>query len=73
MIEVDTQIDQEQARPGVENAIAVRVREVGGEVVYLPKLNAIAMALLDQHEMTFTDGALAIEKLRRRHSTNIRE
>jgi hypothetical protein len=51
---------------------AQRVREVGGEVVYLPKLNAIAMALVDQHEMTFAEGALAIEKLRRRHSTNIR-
>ena len=51
---------------------AARVREVGGEVVFLPKLNAIAMALLDQHEMTFAEGALAIEKLRRRHSTNIR-
>ncbi len=51
---------------------AARVREVGGEVVYLPKLNATAMALVDQHEMTFAEGALAIEKLRRRHSTNIR-
>jgi hypothetical protein len=51
---------------------AARVREVGGEVVFLPKLNAIAMALVDQHEMTFAEGAVAIEQLRRRHSTNIR-
>ena len=36
------------------------MREVGGEVVFLPKLNAIAMALVDQHEMTFTEGAVAI-------------
>ena len=51
---------------------AVLLREVGGEVVYLPKLNPITMALVDQHEMTFAEGAVAIGKLRRRHSTNIR-
>jgi hypothetical protein len=44
------------------------VRNAGGEVVFLPKLDAIAMDLLDQHEMTFADGADAAAKLGRKHA-----
>jgi len=44
------------------------VRSAGGEVVFLPKLDPIAMDLLDQHEMTFVDGADAAAKLGRKHA-----
>jgi hypothetical protein len=47
---------------------ADQVRDAGGEVVFLPKLDAIAMDLLDQHEMTFTAGADAAAKLGRKHA-----
>jgi hypothetical protein len=44
------------------------VRGAGGEVVFLPKLDAIAMDLLDQHGMTFADGAEAAATMGRKHA-----
>lgn len=47
---------------------ADQVRDAGGEVVFLPKLDAISMDLLDRHDMTFAAGADAAAKLGRKHA-----
>jgi hypothetical protein len=51
---------------------ADKVREVGGEVVYLKRLNVAAMQVLDLEGMTFSEGAFAAEKLGRRYSSFVR-
>jgi len=48
------------------------VHEAGGEVVYLPKLNPITDALLDNQNLSFVEGMEALEKLGRRHTANLR-
>jgi hypothetical protein len=48
--------------------MADAIDAAGGEVVFLPKLDAISMDLLDQHGMTFADGAVAAAKLGRKHA-----
>ena len=47
-----------------------KVREVGGEVVFLPKLNAATVAMLDVYGLTFMEGSVAAEKIKRRHALN---
>jgi hypothetical protein len=48
------------------------IREVGGEVVYLPRLNPITDALLDVEKLTFVQGIEALAVLGRRHTSNVR-
>ncbi len=48
------------------------VREIGGEVVYLPKLNPITDALLGVENLTFVEGIEALDLLGRRHTANVR-
>ncbi|MFZ1124199.1 MAG: hypothetical protein WAN59_03540 [Candidatus Baltobacteraceae bacterium] len=48
------------------------VREVGGEIVALPRLPAATDAILEFHGLSFTDGASALEAIGRRHSSNVR-
>jgi hypothetical protein len=47
-----------------------KVREVGGEVVFMPRLNAATVAMLDVYGLTFTEGSVAAEKIKRRHALN---
>jgi len=48
------------------------VRDAGGEVIFLPRLNPITDALLDVEDLTFVQGIEALELLGRRHSSNVR-
>jgi hypothetical protein len=48
------------------------VREVGGEVVFMPRLNVDAMQILDLENMTFAEGAFAAAKIGRRWSGFVR-
>jgi hypothetical protein len=52
---------------------ADQVRAASGETVYLPKLDPIAMDLLDDHGLTFLEGAEAVDKLGPRYSWFVRE
>jgi hypothetical protein len=52
---------------------ADRVRSVGGETVYLPKLDEIPVDMLDDYELTFLEGAEAADKLGPRYSWFVRE
>ena len=48
------------------------VRAVGGEVVFVRRLNVDAMQVLDLEGMTFADGAFAAAKIGRRWSSYVR-
>jgi hypothetical protein len=48
------------------------VREVGGEVVYLPPLNTITDVLLDVRGLSFAAACESVATLGRRHSVNAR-
>lgn len=48
------------------------VRKVGGEIVYLPKLNPLTDALLDVEGLTFVEGINAVGTLGRRHTSSLR-
>jgi len=48
------------------------VREFGGEVLYLPKLNPVTDALLGVENLTFVQGIEALDILGRRHTANVR-
>lgn len=51
---------------------AKMVESVGGETVFLPRMNAQADVLLDLESMSMANGSTAIAALGRKHSGNIR-
>ncbi len=68
-----------QPAPTEENPNAMRfgktgklVREVGGEVVVLPRLPVVTDALLEEYGLSFATGLNAIDQLGRRHAGNLR-
>lgn len=63
-------VDDPQARKYGKTGDAVR--DVCGEVVYLPKLNAITDALIDIEGLTFIQGMEALAVIGRRHTANLR-
>jgi hypothetical protein len=64
-----TEADPNARKYGKTGAV---VRDAGGEVVYLPKLNPITDALLDVEGLTFVQGIEALDTLGRRHASNVR-
>ena len=55
-----------------EGVTGQMVRDAGGEVVYLPRLNGRTSALLALKNLTFVEGAEAVSTLGRRHAFNTR-